>query len=131
MKKSLVLLYVLIGFGLYNSSRLAWREWSNVEACPVVGSVPAYYVAFAGYLLLIVGLIGVSRISSMRAVFWTGLVIAGGLALVGSIMELVIGSICPRAGSIPMCYISLIGVLFRASVGRPHHSEQSKPSEPT
>ncbi len=43
----------LVGFGFYSSARLAWRQWTTGEACPVVGSVPACYVAFAGYLAMV------------------------------------------------------------------------------
>ena len=53
-----------------------------------------------------------------RYPFWSGLVIAGGLAALASVLELVKGDVCPVAfGSVPMCYISLaftavIGVLY-------------------
>ena len=112
-----VLLFLIVGFGFYSSTRLAWREWTTGEACPVVGSVPACYVAFAGYLVMLIGLIAVSTGARMHRVFHTGLSVAGGLALIGTILELVNGNVCPRVGSIPMCYISLamsalIGVLF-------------------
>ena len=112
-----VFLYLLMGFGVFSSGRLAWREWTTGEACPVVGSVPACYVAFAAYLSMVIGTFAVSRTPGMRNVFYGGVTVAGGLALIGSVLELVKGNVCPRAGSIPMCYISLamsvlIGVLF-------------------
>ena len=111
------LLHLLVGFGLYSSTRLAYREWTTGEACPAVGSVPACYVAFAGYAVMAIGLLLVSRGTQMRRLFNAGLFVAGGLALVGTVLELVNGNVCPRVGSIPMCYISLamsalIGVLF-------------------
>lgn len=112
-----IVLLLLVGFGTYSSSRLAWREWSTGSACPVVGSVPACYVAFAGYLLMTIALLGVGKAPWLGNVFYTGVVIAGGLALIGTVLELVKGNICPRVGSVPMCYISLgmsllIGFLF-------------------
>ncbi len=115
-----IVLYLLVGFGTFSSGRLAWREWSTGEACPAVGSVPACYVAFGGYLLMTVALIGVAKLPWLGKAFYTGLATAGGLALVGSVLELVKGNICPRVGSIPMCYISLamsllIGFLFYQS----------------
>ena len=50
--------------------------------------------------------------------FWGGIIIAGGLAALASVLELVKGDVCPVAfGTVPMCYISLaftalIGVLY-------------------
>ena len=50
--------------------------------------------------------------------FWSGIFIAGGLAALASVLELIKGDVCPVAfGSVPMCYISLaftavIGVLY-------------------
>lgn len=102
-----ITLFLLVGFGTYSSGQLAWREWTTGEACPVVGSVPACYVAFAGYLLMTIALVGVSKVPWLTNAFYTGVAIAGGLALIGTVLELVQGNVCPRVGSIPMCYISL------------------------
>lgn len=112
-----IFLIALVAFGTYSSGRLAWREWSTGEACPIVGSVPACYVAFVGYMFMAIALVGVSKVKWLSNAFYTGFAIAGGLALLGSVLELVKGNVCPRVGSIPMCYISLamslvIGALF-------------------
>ena len=102
-----VFLYLLVGFGFFGSGRLAWREWSTGEACPVVGSVPACYVAFAGFVAMVIGLVAFPGYSWSRNVFYLGVTVAGGLAFLGSGLEFAKGNVCPRAGSIPMCYISL------------------------
>ncbi len=109
----------LVGFGFYSSARLAWRQWTTGEACPVVGSVPACYVAFAGYLAMAFGLVATVMFGASwaRSLFYVGVGVAGGLALFGSVLELIKGNVCPRAGNVPMCYISLamsllIGGLF-------------------
>ena len=107
----------LILFGLWGSGRLSWRQWVTGEACPVVGSVPACYVAFAGYAAMIAGVMLVGQLAWARGLFVAGLGVAGGLALIGSILEVVWGNVCPRAGAVPMCYVSLalallIGALF-------------------
>jgi hypothetical protein len=101
-------LFLFVSFGFFASGRLAWREWTTGEACPVVGSVPACYVAFAGYVAMSIGLLFAmdSTASWARPVFYVGVAVAGGLALIGSVLELINGDVCPRAGSIPMCYIS-------------------------
>jgi len=48
-------------------------------------------------------------------VFWSGLAIASGLALLGVAFELFQGNVCPRAfGWLPMCYVSLV---FSIAIG--------------
>lgn len=106
----------LILLGLWGSGRLSWRQWSVGEACPIVGSAPICYIALAGYVAMVAGLALVGQLAWARSLFYAGLAAAGGLALTGAAMELVRGDICPRAGLVPACYISLglsilIGVL--------------------
>ena len=115
------LLAIAVAVGLFTSARLAWSEATVGEACPSLGSVPACYIAFGAYLLMAIGLAEKFTSgggSGYRVRFVLGLVTAGGLALLGSAMELVQGNVCPRVGIIPMCYLSLtfcvaIGALFR------------------
>lgn len=121
-----VLLVALVTFGLYNSTGLAWRELTLGAACPHVGSVPACYVAFGAYLAMIVGLVWglVTRARRATQLLYFGVGVAVLLALVGSVLELIIGDICPRAGAVPLCFVSLgmsllIGALARY-VGRGH-----------
>ncbi len=106
MRFAKIALLMLVGLGAVSSFRLAFFQWATGEACPVVGSVPACYVAFAGYGLMLIGLIA-AWAKGRRTMFRLGIAIAGGLALVGSTMELVQGDVCPRAGSVPLCYVSL------------------------
>ena len=111
----------MVLFGLWGAGRLSYEQHQTGEACPVLGdTVPACYIAFGGYILIGLGvaayLIMGGAIGSY--LFWGGIVIAGGLAALASVLELVKGDVCPVAfGSVPMCYISLgftalIGVLF-------------------
>ena len=49
--------------------------------------------------------------------FWAGTIVAGGLAAMATVLELIKGDVCPKLGSVPMCYLSLafsivIAVLF-------------------
>ena len=111
-----VLLIALVAFGTYSSGRLAWLEWSTGEACPAVGSVPACYVAFAGYFFMIIALLALPKVAWLSKAFYTGLIIAGGLALIGTVLEVVKGNVCPRVGSVPMCYISLAMSLLIAAL---------------
>ena len=99
-------LQLLVGLGAVSSFRLAAQQWKTGEACPAIGSVPACYVAFAGYGLMLLGLV-LAKITGRRLLFRVGLGIAGGLALFGTTLEIIHGDVCPRAGSVPLCYVSL------------------------
>jgi hypothetical protein len=82
--------------------------------------VPACYIAFAGYLMMASALVvRTARPEvNLSRMFWLGLLAAGGLALVGSGLEIIRGDVCPKAfGWLPMCYVSLafsvlIGIIF-------------------
>ncbi len=107
----------LVLFGLWGSTKLAWQQALAGGACPLMGPVPACYIAFASYVAMTAGLAMMGRRDWSRRLFLVGLLGAGGLALIGSLLELVQGHVCPRAGIVPMCYLSLgfcvlIGVLF-------------------
>ena len=114
-----VVLVLLVGFGVWSGGKLSYQQYQSGEACPLLGPVPACYIAFAGYLMMAFALAALGLGSkTLSWVFWTGLAVAGGLALLGSAFELIRGNICPRAfGWLPMCYVSLafsvlIGLLY-------------------
>ena len=116
-----VMLIVMVLFGLWGAGRLSYDQYTTGEACPILGkSIPACYVAFAGYDLIGLGVFLSLALGSStgRYAFWTGTAIAGGLAAFATVFELIKGDVCPIAfGSVPMCYISLamsvlIGGLF-------------------
>ena len=116
-----VLLIAMVLFGLWGAGRLSYAQSQSGEACPILGdTVPACYIAFGGYVLIGLGVAASLLLGESlgRYPFWSGLVIAGGLAALASVLELVKGDVCPVAfGSVPMCYISLaftavIGVLY-------------------
>ena len=110
----------LMALGLWSSARLAYSHYQSGEACPILGVVPACYIALAGYLMMTIGLAATIAKPDLNLtwMFWLGLLAAGGLALLGSGMELAKGDVCPKAyGWLPMCYVSLafsvlIGILF-------------------
>ena len=114
-----VVLVLLVAFGVWSGGKLSYQQYLSGEACPLLGPVPACYIAFVGYLMMAVALATLGfGFRSLNWVFWTGLAVAGGLALLGSAFELIRGNICPRAfGWLPMCYVSLafsvlIGLLY-------------------
>ena len=116
-----IALIAMVLFGLWGAGRLSYEQSQSGEACPVLGDmVPACYIAFGGYILIGAGVaLSILTPSAIGGyLFWSGTFIAGGLAALASVLELVKGDVCPVAfGSVPMCYISLafsivIAVLF-------------------
>ena len=116
-----ILLIAMVLFGLWGAGNLSYRQYQSGEACPVLGdTVPACYIAFGGYVLIGLGLAAYLAMGGAVGsyLFWSGIFIAGGLAALASVLELIKGDVCPVAfGSVPMCYISLaftavIGVLY-------------------
>ena len=89
--------------------------------------VPACYIAFGGYILIGAGV--ALAILTPGAIggylFWSGTFIAGGLAALATVLELIKGDVCPvKFGSVPMCYISLalsivIALLFMSQASSP------------
>ena len=114
-----VLLIAMILLGLRGAGNLSFEQYQSGEACPVLGNfIPACYIAFGGYILIAIGAVlsffpvgtdGASTIPTWgRYLFWGGTAVAGGLAALATVMELVKGDVCPVAfGSVPMCYVSL------------------------
>jgi len=106
-----IALIAMVLFGLWGAGRLSYAQYLSGEACPVLGDmVPACYIAFGGYILIATG-VALSIVlpgSTGNYLFWGGAIIAGGLAALASVLELVKGDVCPIAfGAVPMCYISL------------------------
>lgn len=109
------LLVGLTATGLWSAGQLSLQQFQTGEACPVLGNaIPACYIALFAYILIALGVALLFASPSHRtsylsqSLFWSGMVIAAGLASIASIMELISGDICPVAfGDIPMCYISL------------------------
>ena len=114
-----VLLIAMILLGLRGAGNLSFEQYQSGEACPVLGNfIPACYIAFGGYILIAIGAAlsffpaGTEKASSIptwgKYLFWGGTAVAGGLAALATVMELIIGDVCPVGpAGIPMCYISL------------------------
>ena len=116
-----IALIAMVLFGLWGAGRLSYEQYQSGEACPVLGdTVPACYIAFGGYILIAAGVaLSILMPGAIGGyLFWGGTLVAGGLAALATVLELVKGDVCPVAfGSVPMCYISLafsivIAVLF-------------------
>ena len=108
-----ILLAAMVLLGLRGAGQLSYKQYLSGDACPVLGDmVPACYIAFLGFILITLGV--ALRMFSVGSaaiyLFWIGLGVAGGLAAIASVLELISeDAVCPVAfGSIPMCYISLV-----------------------
>jgi hypothetical protein len=116
-----ITLIVVILFGLWGAGGLSYDQYQTGDACPILGqTVPACYVALAGYVLIGLGVflsLALGHATGIWA-FWIGIAVAGGLAALATVLELIKGNVCPVAfGSVPTCYFSLgisvvIGGLF-------------------
>ena len=122
-----VLLVAMVLLGLWGAGRLSFDQYQTGEACPILGNfIPACYIAFFGYVLIAAGVAFSMLMSGSTGsyLFWTGTAIAGGLAALATVLELIKGDICPIGMyGIPMCYISLafsivIAVLFILQSGQ-------------
>ena len=116
-----IVLVAMIAFGVWGAGKLSFQQFQTGEACPVIGdTVLACYIAFGGYIFITLGVAAYLLMGGSLGsyLFWGGIAVAGGLAALASVLELVKGDVCPVAfGSIPMCYISLaftavIGLLY-------------------
>ena len=106
-----ITLIVLVLFGLWGAGGLSYDQYQTGNACPILGNtIPACYVALAGYVLIGLGVFWSLALGSStgRYAFWTGITVAGGLAALATVLELIKGNVCPVAfGSVPTCYFSL------------------------
>jgi hypothetical protein len=85
---------------------LSIDEWGTAGSCPNIG-VPACYLVAVAYFLILVSCINLNK-SLYRKLFFAGVTVVLGLAVVGSFRQVTEMAQCPQTGSgFPMCYISL------------------------
>jgi len=100
---SILLVCVL---ALYRLFPVVAEQLRGLEACPLLGPVPACYLVFAGYIAM-----GVSVVLQPLRSGW--LFLSGWLpvflfALTGTSLELLGRPTCPRsAADVPLCFFSL------------------------
>ena len=75
---------------------------------PTVGFVPACYIVFIGYLLMLIAAIAILFHRQLLRVFFIGWTPVFLLAFFGSLFELSNGATCPKtSGGLALCYVSL------------------------
>ena len=106
------ILLALAGFGTFAGGQLSVEHLRHGEVCPMLGPIPACIIVFLGYLLIALSAVFMKR-SAVKKLFYIGWTPVFLLALMGVILELTKGQICPPgAFGIPQCFFSLAMVLL-------------------
>ena len=109
---SRIALIVIAGFGTLAGLKLSAEHLQHGEVCPTLGPLPACIVVFLGYLCVVLAAVFLKKTFVKRLFFigWTPVFL---LALMGVILELTKGHVCPPgAYGIPQCFFSLAMVLI-------------------
>lgn len=100
------LLALIAGAGAVASLLLSYQHSHTGETCPLLGALPACYLVFVGYALVTASALLKKPAASFA--FWLGWGPIAGLALTGTVLDIIQGDVCPRTdGGIPQCFISL------------------------
>jgi len=101
------LLALISALGSLAGLRLTLEHLQHGEVCPMLGPVPACIIVFLGYLAILIATIMIKKPSS-KPIFYLGWTPVFLLALMGVILELTQGQICPPGfAGIPQCFFSL------------------------
>ena len=113
------LLLGLIAVGLYGAFNVSYDTLTGVAPCPSVVGIPACFVVFIGYSLMLIAVV-LQPAVKFKLLFLAGWLPVFLLAITGSVFELMNGNTCPKSESdIALCYLSLmfsIGVIVLYSV---------------
>ena len=111
-----IAIITLVALGLWGVGGISFTHWAGQTPCPTIGLIPACYIIFVGYGLVLVSMY--PNLKTSLGVFLIGWVPVISLALVGVIGELTSMLHCPISEvGIPKCYFSaalslLIGLLY-------------------
>ena len=113
-----VILFGLIALGLYGAASVSYSTITGTAPCPTVGFIPACYIVFIGYLLMLIASAATLFIKRQRySIFFCGWTPVFLLAFFGSIFEVINGNTCPKSGSgLALCYVSLSFALVIAGL---------------
>jgi hypothetical protein len=102
-----IVLLALLSIGLYGALSVSYLTVSGIAPCPSVVYIPACYVVTVGYFLMLVATLFHQKYTAkwLFIIGWAPVIL---LALVGSMLELNQGNVCPKSSTgIPLCYVSL------------------------
>lgn len=107
-----IALIVLAGLGTLAGLRLSAAHMQHGEVCPMLGPIPACIIVFLGYLCVVLAALFIKKPFAKR-VFYIGWTPVFLLALMGVILELTKGHVCPPgAYGIPQCFFSFAMALI-------------------
>ena len=111
-KLSRIALIALSGLGTFAGLRLSIEHMQHGEICPILGPIPACNIVFLGYLCVLLAALLISK-SFVKRLFYIGWTPVFLLALMGVVLELTKGHVCPPgAYGIPQCFFSLAMALL-------------------
>ncbi len=108
MRQSLKIGIILLGMlGFFGVTKISYQHWIEASSCPMLGAIPACYVIFIAYAMVVVSmLLSAQRQKKVFIFFWLPVII---LALLGTMGELTGLAACPHTETgIPKCYFSAI-----------------------
>ena len=112
IRLSIALICMLV---LHKMVPIIFRQWQGIETCPALGMLPACYLVFTGYsIILLSAIVSVMLPPTHRSWHSTRLFLFGWspvfiMALYGTSLELLGQPTCPRTSlDIPLCFFSLV-----------------------
>lgn len=102
-----VILWGLLGVGLYGALSVSYTTITGTSPCPSIAGIPACFIVLAGYSLMLLATF-ITQTKKSTWFFFTGWAPVFLLAFVGSIFEIGNGDTCPKSSSgLALCYVSL------------------------
>ena len=99
------IIILLASIGVLGVGRISVIHWTGEASCPMIGSLPACYIIFVAYSLIVLSMY--PRLRKALQVFLIGWVPVIILALAGVVGELTDTLQCPQLeNGIPQCFIS-------------------------
>lgn len=105
-------LLILAGLGTLAGLKLSIEHLQHGEVCPMLGPMPACIIVFLGYLCVFLAALFIRK-EIFKRVFYIGWTPVFLLALMGVVLELTKGHICPPgAYGVPQCFFSFAMALI-------------------
>ena len=102
------ILFGFLAMGLYGATSVSYTTITSTAPCPAVGFIPACFIVFTGYLLMLAATISLNLRHQLHWLFLVGWTPVFLLAFVGSIFEISNGATCPKSSTgLALCHVSL------------------------
>lgn len=102
-----IILWGLLGIGLYGALTVSYTTITGVSPCPSLAGIPACFIVLIGYSLMLMATF-VNKPKKSAWFFVTGWSPVFLLAFVGTVFEIGNGDTCPKSSSgLALCYVSL------------------------